>query len=113
MQNMEKGEPSAQKRVQSDIELAAGGAEYVPDAVDSKLHLEATTEQIERARQMMKEEQAQKDQVRIKEIQEGIRKIELDIKEGGNNVQNINRGAYLRSEERKWGEAKPEDRRAA
>jgi hypothetical protein len=113
MQNMEKGVPSAQKRVQSDIELAAGGAEYVPDAVSTKLHLEVTPEQVDNARQMMKEEQAQKDQVRIKEIQDGIRKIELDIKEGESNVQNMNRGSYLRSQERKWGEAKPEDKRAA
>lgn len=113
MANMEKGMPSIQKRVQSDMELASGGAEYTIDATNSKIRLEATPEQVEGARQMMKEERAQKDQARIKEIQEGIRKIELDIKEGGNNVQDINRGSYLRSEERKWGEIKPEDKRAA
>lgn len=101
-----------QKRVQSDIELAAAGAEYVQDSPKSKIRLEATPEQVEAARQMMQAERIQKDEERIKEIQAGIRKIELDDK-GGSNVMDMNRGSYLRSVERKWGEPGPEEEQAA
>lgn len=113
MQNMEKGGESIQKRVQSDIELAKGGAEYTQDAPGSKIRLEATPEQVEAARQMMNEDRVKKDQERLEEIKAGLRKIELDDKEGGNNVANMKRGSYLRSEERKWGEPGPEEKRAA
>ena len=106
---MEEFKPSMQKRVQEMI--AARPKEKAFEATSTKDQIEAA--KMLEIEAQKRDERKQKEQAYIKEIQEGIKKIELDIRPDSGNVENIKRGAHLRSEERKWGEAGPDDKLAA